>query len=80
MFGTSNGFASVIIADNYLESRAIGRYIASKYSRLGESLMPEGEDSRSIALFEEAASIELTHFDHFAQPLVLKKIIARSVI
>jgi hypothetical protein len=41
---------------------------------------PDLEGSKSIALFEQAASIELAHFDHVAQPLVLKKVIARSVI
>jgi hypothetical protein len=41
--------------------------------------MPDLADTKSMALLEEAASIELTHFDHFAQPLVLKKVIARLV-
>jgi hypothetical protein len=42
--------------------------------------MPDFEDSKSIALFEQAASIELAHFDPIAQPLVLKTVIAKSVI
>jgi hypothetical protein len=51
-----------------------------EYRSSGESLVPDLGNGRSMAIFEEAASIELTHFDHFAQPLVLKKIIARLVL
>lgn len=46
------------------ESRAIGRYIAEKYANQGAPLIPGTLKGR--ALFEQAASIELTNFDLYA--------------
>ncbi|GLB40729.1 putative GST superfamily protein [Lyophyllum shimeji] len=43
------------------ESRAICRYIATAYAYQGTSLIPT--DPQENALFEQAASIELTNFD-----------------
>ncbi|KAG6873504.1 hypothetical protein C0995_014772 [Termitomyces sp. Mi166 len=46
------------------ESRAIGRYIATKYANQGTKLIPT--DPKEIALFEQAASIENNNFDPMA--------------
>jgi hypothetical protein len=43
------------------ESRAIGRYIAAKYSSKGTPLIPS--ELKAKAKFEEAASVETAHFD-----------------
>ncbi|KAG6838477.1 hypothetical protein C0991_011286, partial [Blastosporella zonata] len=43
------------------ESRAIGRYIATKYADQGTKLIPT--DLKEQALFEQAASIESSTFD-----------------
>ncbi|OBZ67186.1 hypothetical protein A0H81_12786 [Grifola frondosa] len=45
------------------ESRAIGRYIATKYAAQGEKLIPDPSDLKATALFEQAASIEAFNFD-----------------
>ncbi|KAG6850566.1 hypothetical protein H0H93_011765 [Arthromyces matolae] len=49
------------------ESRAIGRYIATKYANQGTKLIPTGLEE--VALFEQAASNELCNFDPHAGPL-----------
>ncbi|KAK7448521.1 hypothetical protein VKT23_013783 [Stygiomarasmius scandens] len=54
------------------ESRAICRYLEAKYPNQGPKLAPsfgegEGEDSiKATALFEQAASIEISNFDPYA--------------
>lgn len=58
------------------ESRAIARYIVRQYGQdqpTGESLVPDAEDTRAWAAFEEAASIEQTAFDVAANPLVFEE-------
>jgi len=59
------------------ESRAIALYIAAKHRTYGESLIPESSNPRDLGLFAQAASIELTQFDHLAEPFVLKLVIAK---
>ncbi|KAA1466934.1 glutathione S-transferase-like protein [Dentipellis sp. KUC8613] len=54
------------------ESRAIGRYIATKWAAQGTSLIPT--DLEKLALFEQAASIELTSFDGYAVRYAVEKI------
>ncbi|EGN98751.1 hypothetical protein SERLA73DRAFT_152583 [Serpula lacrymans var. lacrymans S7.3] len=50
------------------ESRAIGRYLATKYASQGTpNLVPA--DPKANALFEQAASIETANFDVFASGL-----------
>ncbi|OBZ68023.1 hypothetical protein A0H81_11995 [Grifola frondosa] len=51
------------------ESRAIGRYIAVKYASQGAKLLPDVADLQKWALFEQAASIELTNFEPSAHGL-----------
>ncbi|TFL00682.1 glutathione S-transferase [Pterulicium gracile] len=46
------------------ESRAIGRYIASKHPDQGTPLIPTGE--KALAKFEEAMSIEAFNFEAYA--------------
>ncbi|KAG6907132.1 hypothetical protein DXG01_010351 [Tephrocybe rancida] len=57
------GQAPYIDDDGFIlfESRAISRYIATKYANQGTKLIPT--DLKEIALFEQAASIEVTNFD-----------------
>ncbi|TFK36729.1 glutathione S-transferase [Crucibulum laeve] len=43
------------------ESRAIGRYIAANYPEKGPALLPT--EKKANALFEQAASVELSNFD-----------------
>lgn len=55
------------------ESRAISRYL-TMISENGPKLVPDSSDTRAIAKFEQAASIELTSFDPFANRLVLERV------
>jgi glutathione S-transferase len=48
---------------NIPESRAICRYLESKYKGQGATLMPSPSDIKATAVFEQWASAELTHFD-----------------
>ncbi|KAG9314801.1 glutathione S-transferase [Chiua virens] len=49
------------------ESRAIARYIATKYALQGNALIPT--DGKKLALFEQAASIEAFNYDPFVSGL-----------
>lgn len=57
------------------ESRAIGRYIALKYPDQGNKLMPDPADLKKTALFEQAASIELSNFDPLASTLAFERLV-----
>ncbi|KAF9799487.1 hypothetical protein IEO21_10550 [Rhodonia placenta] len=54
------------------ESRAIGRYIALKYPDQGNKIIPDPADLKKTALFEQAASIELSNFDPLASTLAFE--------
>lgn len=56
------------------ESRAIGRYIATKYRGQGPALIPDGSDVQKLAKFEQAASIELGNFDPFVSGIAVEKV------
>ena len=56
------------------ESRAIARYVASKYRNQGNSLLPDPSDIQATALFEQAASIETSNFDPFASGIAAEKV------
>ncbi|KAI9763702.1 MAG: hypothetical protein M1840_009175 [Geoglossum simile] len=56
------------------ESRAICRYLALKHAGQGESLIPSQTDLKALAIFEQAASVELCHFDAYASKLVREKV------
>ncbi|PCH34466.1 glutathione transferase [Wolfiporia cocos MD-104 SS10] len=56
------------------ESRAIGRYIATKYATQGPRLIPDPSDIQSWARYEQAASIELSNFDPYMNELAWENI------
>jgi len=56
------------------ESRAICRYLATKYNGLDKGLIPDPKDLKAVALFEQWASVELTDFDAFATEVVGQKL------
>lgn len=56
------------------ESRAICRYIAAKYCDQGTPLLPRSTDLNIIALFEQAASIELTSCDIYLSNITFEKL------
>ena len=62
------------------ESRAIGRYIAAKYRDQGTPLIPDPADVKATALFEQAASVELSNFDPFASGIAYEKVFRPCVI
>jgi len=56
------------------ESRAICRYLANKYADQGPKLVPEPTDLKEMALFEQAASVELSNHDTYAFGITEQKI------
>ncbi|KAK7466163.1 hypothetical protein VKT23_004886 [Stygiomarasmius scandens] len=56
------------------ESRAICRYLEAKYSDKGPKLAPSPSDLKAYALYEQAASIEISNFDPFASKAVAEAI------
>lgn len=60
------------------ESRAICRYLATKYADRGAPLIPTG--LKDNALFEQAASIEQNNFDPYASKAVAEIIIKPYVL
>ncbi|KAF8441293.1 glutathione S-transferase [Boletus edulis BED1] len=55
------------------ESRAIARYLIKKYPNQGTTgLVPV--DPKKEALFEQAASVEVSHFNSHAGPLMFEKL------
>ena len=56
------------------ESRAIGRYIATKYRDQGNAILPDPSDLKAVALFEQAASVEQSNFDSYAYPIAWEKV------
>ncbi|KAH7913514.1 glutathione S-transferase [Hygrophoropsis aurantiaca] len=61
------------------ESRAICRYIAKKYASENIRLVPDGSDPKEEALFEQAASIEMSNFEPFAAGITTEKIIKKHL-
>ncbi|KAF9499089.1 glutathione S-transferase-like protein [Pleurotus eryngii] len=53
------------------ESRAISRYLATKYSGQGTQLIPK--DLQTWARFEQAASVEVCNFDPYASGIVAER-------
>lgn len=61
------------------ESRAIARYIAIKYAHQSgtPSLIPPTTELIETAMFEQAASIEITSFDPYASVYCTEKVAKR---
>ncbi|KAG8977059.1 hypothetical protein FRC05_002580 [Tulasnella sp. 425] len=55
------------------ESRAIGRYIATKYANQGTKLIPDPKDLKAVALFEQAACVEQADFEPAASGIAVEK-------
>jgi glutathione S-transferase len=73
-----NSSSSISNSHLFLESRAIGRYIALKYANQGtQGLIPDGSDFEATGRFEEACSVEYSQFNPSAeglgQELIFKK-------
>ncbi|KAJ7676566.1 glutathione S-transferase [Mycena polygramma] len=68
------GQVPVLDDDGFLlyESRAICRYIADKYAGQGTTLIPT--ELKAKALFEQAASIEFSHFEPNARDIYLEAV------
>ncbi|KAG8998926.1 hypothetical protein FRB94_006509 [Tulasnella sp. JGI-2019a] len=56
------------------ESRAIGRYIATKYANQGTKLLPDPKDLKAMALADQALSVEISDFDPSASGIVREAI------
>ncbi|KIK77937.1 hypothetical protein PAXRUDRAFT_834790 [Paxillus rubicundulus Ve08.2h10] len=70
------GQVPVIDDDGFIlyESRAIARYLAAKYADQGTpNLIPT--DPKELAFFEQAASIELSHFEPHALGVLIEKVL-----
>ena len=50
------------------ESRAIANYVAKKWENQGTPLIPT--ELKENALFQQAASVELAHFNDYAEKAV----------
>ncbi|KAF8881328.1 glutathione S-transferase [Infundibulicybe gibba] len=66
-YRTRNPFGQLPYIDDdgfiLYESRAICRYIAMKYRDQGTALLPPADDAKAVALFEQAASVEVMTFN-----------------
>nr|VWO96609.1 Putative non-ribosomal peptide ligase/ polyketide synthase hybrid [Ganoderma boninense] len=61
------------------ESRAICRYLALKYGGVGKGLVPDPSDREKTALFDQAASIEVSNFDPPASGLGFENIVKQYI-
>jgi hypothetical protein len=59
------------------ESRAIARYIATKYAAQGPALIPTG--LQAVARFEQAASVEQNNFFALMYQLFVEKMVKPCV-
>lgn len=56
------------------ESRAICRYIATKFTSQGTPLLPDPSDLKAVAGFEQAVSIEAFNFEPFVSGIVAERV------
>ena len=62
-----------------VESRAICRYLESKYKSKGTELIPT-KNVTALGLFEQAASIETFNFDPYASGIVFEKVFKKYIV
>ncbi|KAI9700409.1 MAG: hypothetical protein M1836_002424 [Candelina mexicana] len=60
-----------IVAD----SRAIARHLVIKHIGQGTQLMPDPNELKAVALFEQCALVEVDQFDKFATPLLIEVVL-----
>jgi len=58
----------------FFESRAICRYIATKFASQGTPLLPDPSDLTAVIKFEQATSIEAFNFEPFVAEIASEKI------
>ncbi|CAE6477777.1 unnamed protein product [Rhizoctonia solani] len=58
------------------ESRAICRYLVAKYGK-DSGLLPNQSDIKAYGLFEQAASVEYSSFNPYAEPLTVERVFAK---
>jgi glutathione S-transferase len=61
------------------ESRAIARYIATKYASSGTNLLPDTNDVKAMALVDQGISIETSNFNPVAEGLLSEKVMKTYV-
>jgi glutathione S-transferase len=61
------------------ESRAIGKYIATKYASSGIPLVPDVNDIKASAILEQAISVEYSDFEPSASGLAKEKLFKKWV-
>ena len=60
-----------------IESRAIARVLATKYSDVQPSLIPDyANDPKAFVLFEQALLVKAMKVDPYARPLIHHKLVA----
>jgi hypothetical protein len=62
------------------ESRALARYIATKYASQGTKLIPDPSDIKATALLEQWLSVELLDWDLYANQIVEQKLFNTFVL
>ena len=63
----------------FLESRAICRYLETKYKGKGVELIPK-KNFKVEGLFEQGVSIEGAYFDPFAADIISEKVLKKFVL
>lgn len=65
--------------DATIESRAIGKYLCTKYPEKASKLTVDPSDARAFAIYEQLLSVEVTTFDPAAKDLVSEKLFKKCV-
>jgi hypothetical protein len=65
--------------DTTIESRAISKYLCTKYPEKAPKLTVDPADTRAFAIYEQLLSVEATTFDPAAKDLVSEKLFKKCV-